>query len=133
MAVLLVLNGKLALKCDYEERYRAKEVPGARWNPEMKVWEYPLNEAIVTQITQIFPHAKVSGEIRARRHRNPRRATCLSLTVRNTIRHLRACGLAGYDIALTRRRSPVRIRSGPSIFWESELYSFLVLEDRLIQ
>ena len=28
----------------------------------MKVWEYPL----VTQITQIFPHAKVSGEIRAR-------------------------------------------------------------------
>ena len=66
MAVLLVLNGKLALKCDYEERYRAKSVAGARWNPEMKVWEYPLNEAIVTQITQIFPHAKVSGEIRAR-------------------------------------------------------------------
>ena len=40
---------------------------------------------------------------------------CLSLTVRNTIRHPRACGLAGYDVALTRRRSPVRIRSGPSI------------------
>jgi hypothetical protein len=55
------------------------------------------------------------GRARARRHRNPRRATCLSLTVRNTIRHPRACGLAGYDVALTRRRSPVRIRSGPSI------------------
>lgn len=41
MAVLLVLNGKLALKCDYEEWYRAKSVAGARWNPEMKVWEYP--------------------------------------------------------------------------------------------
>ena len=26
----------------------------------------------------------------------------------------RACGLVGYDVALTRRRSPVRIRPGPS-------------------
>jgi hypothetical protein len=28
----------------------------------------------------------------------------------------RACGLVGYDIAFTRRRSPVRIRAGPFDF-----------------
>jgi len=28
MAVLLVLNGKLALKCDYEERYVSREHAG---------------------------------------------------------------------------------------------------------
>ena len=28
-----------------------------------------------------------------------------------------ACGLVGYDVALTRRRSPVRIRSGPCCFF----------------
>src|SRR5665647_1080011 len=33
--------------------------------------------------------------------------------------NLRARGLAGYDIAFTRRRSPVRIRPCPSFFWRT--------------
>lgn len=32
----------------------------------------------------------------------------------NTQENVRARGLVGYDVALTRRRSPVRIRPGPS-------------------
>ena len=35
---------------------------------------------------------------------------------RETLVRVRARGLVGYDVALTRRRSPVRIRPGPFIF-----------------
>ena len=50
----------------------------------MKVWEYPL----VTQITQIFPHAKVSGEIRARLDRKvARRQEMLEACGRQTLRY----------------------------------------------
>ena len=40
---------------------------------------------------------------------------CLAIDVKN-----RACGLVGYDVAFTRRRSGVRIAPGPSFFLQSE-------------
>jgi hypothetical protein len=37
---------------------------------------------------------------------------CLAIDVKN-----RACGLVGYDVAFTRRRSGVRISAGPSFLF----------------
>ncbi len=65
MATILIIDGKLSLKCAYEERFRAKEVPGARWNPNMKVWQYPSDEATIQQLMAAFPQAKVSGDVQA--------------------------------------------------------------------
>ena len=65
MASILIIEDKLSLKCTYEERFQAKKVPGARWNPNMKVWQYPSDEATIQQLMAAFPQAKVSGDVQA--------------------------------------------------------------------
>jgi SNF2 family DNA or RNA helicase len=65
MATILIIEDKLSLKCTYEERFRAKEVPGARWDPNMKVWQYPSDEVTIRQLMAAFPQAKVSGDVQA--------------------------------------------------------------------
>lgn len=64
MASILLIEGKISLRCSYEERFRAKEVPGARWNPDMKVWEYPTDEQTVRALMCVFPTAKVAGNVK---------------------------------------------------------------------
>ena len=49
-------------------------------------------------------------------------------TQNNDVRNW-ACGLVGYDVALTRRRSPVRIRSGPCCFFVFEVSNGRVLKN----
>ncbi len=39
------------------------------------------------------------------------------ISIKNYTRLLWAYGLVGYDVAFTRRRSPVRIRLGPLFFY----------------
>lgn len=65
MASILLIEGKISLRCTYEERFLAKAVSGARWNPDMKVWQYPSDEGTIRQLMATFPEAKVSGDIRA--------------------------------------------------------------------
>jgi hypothetical protein len=48
--------------------------------------------------------------------------TTMLIGCRKTLVRDRARGLVGYDVALTRRRSPVRIRSGP---WYTAIHIFL--------
>lgn len=64
MAVLLMWEGKLALRCTYEERNLAKQVPGWKWNGQMKVWEYQVEKETVDQLVSIFPNLKVAPDVR---------------------------------------------------------------------
>jgi len=65
MAILLEYEGKLALKCDFEEKEIAKSVPGWKWNPTMKVWEYPMEADIVRQLQNAFNgDVKVTKQVR---------------------------------------------------------------------
>ena len=77
MAVLLVnhKNDKLALKCDYIQKEKAKAVPGNKWNKSVKAWEYPMERGIVEQLLEEFgSNLRVSAEVtsyvaRAEQHR----------------------------------------------------------------
>lgn len=66
MAVLLVnhKNDKLALKCDYIQKEKAKAVPGNKWNQSVKAWEYPMERGIVEQLLEEFgSNLRVSTEV----------------------------------------------------------------------
>ncbi|MDI6840475.1 MAG: DEAD/DEAH box helicase [bacterium] len=64
MAVLLLFDKKLALKCSFDEKELAKSVPGWKWNGEMKVWEYPVEKETVDQLKSIFPNLKIAQAVR---------------------------------------------------------------------
>ena len=64
MAVLLMWDNKLALKCTYEERNLAKQVPGWKWDSEMKVWTYQVEKETVDQLVSIFPDLKVASDVK---------------------------------------------------------------------
>ena len=64
MAVLLMWDNKLALKCAYEEKELAKSVPGWKWNRQMKVWEYPIEKETVDQLVSTFPNLKVAPDVK---------------------------------------------------------------------
>ena len=67
MAILLEHEGKLALKCDFEEKETAKSVPGWKWNPAVKVWEYPMEADIVNQLERAFNgDIKITKQVRER-------------------------------------------------------------------
>lgn len=63
MATLLLINNKLALNCSYREKELAKLVPGWKWNPQMKFWEYPLEIEIIDQLGDVFPNLKIAPDI----------------------------------------------------------------------
>jgi len=68
VAVLLVnhKNGKLALKCEYTQKGKAKAVPGNKWNQSVKAWEYPMERTIVDQLLEEFgTNLRVSKEVRS--------------------------------------------------------------------
>jgi SNF2 family DNA or RNA helicase len=64
MATLNVLEGKLALSCKYEERDMAKNVPGYRWDKELKVWSYPVDFQTIMDIKAQFPDLHISTQVR---------------------------------------------------------------------
>lgn len=64
MAVLLMWDNKLALKCAFEEKELAKSVPGWKWNGQMKVWEYPIEKETVDQLVSTFPNLKVAPDVK---------------------------------------------------------------------
>lgn len=55
-------DGKLLLRCRYEDREAAKSVPGWQWDGQLKCWAYPVRayEAILQQ----FPFAMVDREVK---------------------------------------------------------------------
>lgn len=64
MATLLIFENKLALKVTYEQRNLAKEIPGYKWNSDMKVWQYPVDRMVVAQMRKIFgPDLKVASQV----------------------------------------------------------------------
>src|SRR5690606_26936670 len=64
MAVLLMWDNKLVLKCSFEEKELAKSVPGWKWNSQMKVWEYPIEKETVDQLVSTFPNLKVAPDVK---------------------------------------------------------------------
>lgn len=54
MRVLDLRDGMFVLTCLYVDKEIAKSVPGARWNPNAKQWEYPVSyevyEALRTRL-----------------------------------------------------------------------------------
>jgi len=65
MAVLLVNDNKLALKCEFKQKEKAKSISGCKWNAKMKVWEYPMERGMVDQLMSEFGKSlNVSPEVR---------------------------------------------------------------------
>lgn len=64
MAVLLMWDNKLALKCAFEEKELAKSVPGWKWNRQMKVWEYPIEKETVDQLASIFSNLRIAPDVK---------------------------------------------------------------------
>lgn len=61
---LTLAGNTLQLFCSYEERERAKQVAGYRWNGRLKCWEYPLG--YYDEVRRAFPHAVVSEDLQER-------------------------------------------------------------------
>lgn len=53
--VLTAEGGMLMLRARYEDRDLCRQVPGRRWNPEKRAWEFPVSEEAVNTVRQLFP------------------------------------------------------------------------------
>jgi len=47
----------------YEDREKAKSIPGRSWNSADRCWEYPLKPEIFSQIIQAFPGLQVDHAV----------------------------------------------------------------------
>ncbi len=48
-------DNRLKIRCDYNERDLAKQIPGWSWNNEDKAWCYPFSNERIAQFKQLFP------------------------------------------------------------------------------
>jgi len=53
-------DNRLRLRCSYDERDLAKQIPGWSWNNEDKAWYYPSSEERIAQFKQLFPNSDVN-------------------------------------------------------------------------
>lgn len=47
-------EGVIRLRIDYNDKDLAKAIVGARWNPDLKVWEYPISDTTIEDIRFYF-------------------------------------------------------------------------------
>lgn len=62
-AFLTIADGRLALKCAYDDRDLAKGVRGCRWDGATKRWLYPAMSAIVDALRVRFPSLTVDDRV----------------------------------------------------------------------
>ena len=63
MSALEILpNNQLKLKCSFDERELAKQIPDYVWNNNEKAWYYPYSEDRVTLFKKLFPMGTIKGE-----------------------------------------------------------------------
>ena len=60
---LQLIEDKIRLTCDYEERHIAKLVPGYTWNKKAKRWDYPLNNESYQGLIRNFPGIQVDPKL----------------------------------------------------------------------
>lgn len=51
-----IRGGRIWLRCPYERRYEAAEIPGARWDQMAKLWTFPATPAVAARVVQTFPN-----------------------------------------------------------------------------
>ena len=61
---IMLGNSCLQLRCSYEDRYTAKSISGCSWNPEERVWEYPLRSDKLQELAEVFGGARVDKQVR---------------------------------------------------------------------
>ena len=54
----------LLLYSRFEDKDACKSVPGGRWEPELKAWEYPLQPETLERLAKVFPGLNVEPEAR---------------------------------------------------------------------
>lgn len=65
MATLVKHKDRLALSCKYDEKEMAKSIVGCRWNPELKMWMYPIESEVITQLAKVFGESlRISKEVK---------------------------------------------------------------------
>lgn len=60
---LWVENNHMYLQVAYEDREKAKAIPGRTWNPEKKAWQFTVSHVTVVQAKTMFPDLIVESEI----------------------------------------------------------------------
>lgn len=56
----------LALKCEFEDRDKAKQIGSYKWNPRTKKWFYPFRRDIIDAIRLSFPNIPIEKGILSR-------------------------------------------------------------------
>lgn len=64
-AALLAMSrdGRLLLECSYDDRDRAKLVPGWTWQPDLRAWSYAATRDNLAALRQAFPELRVRPEV----------------------------------------------------------------------
>ena len=57
--IITCTTKKLSLKCSYDDRAKAKIIPGYKWNRGTKFWDYPLDDDTFKALLAMFPSARV--------------------------------------------------------------------------
>ncbi len=60
---LTLEDGKLTLRCRYEDREAAKAVPGYTWNNREKCWQYPLRPEVIGHLVSAIPGLRVDKAV----------------------------------------------------------------------
>lgn len=60
---LTLEDGKLTLRCRYEDREAAKSVLGYAWNKWEKCWQYPVRPEVVNKLAATFPGLRVDKAV----------------------------------------------------------------------
>ncbi|HUS89841.1 MAG TPA: DEAD/DEAH box helicase [Desulfosporosinus sp.] len=63
MSTLKLFDNHMELRCDFDEREKAKIIFGYKWDGDTKCWRYPINLETFLQIKQSFPELFIAEEI----------------------------------------------------------------------
>lgn len=86
MSLLKMMDGRLVFAGTYQDGLIIKYVEGRRWCPEEKVWELPLRDGIVEEITISLPNVEVTPEVYetlSQRHLNANLLTQIKMDIAN--------------------------------------------------
>jgi SNF2 family DNA or RNA helicase len=56
------IDGRIALRCPFQDKDLAKSIAGARWNPDAKCWTYPVRPEVLADLRRLFPHMIVEAD-----------------------------------------------------------------------
>jgi len=57
-----IKDQRLILRCPYEDRELAKNIPGYKWDSAEKAWTYPVRPEVVKDIRRLFPTVSIDAE-----------------------------------------------------------------------